>query len=155
MKKKTASIIGIALGIVIIIVGLCVQGISVDVSSSSIGRDIAFGADFYTEMYDVTRDVGFALNGAKHSIADAAESVCNAIGWLIVAVGLLDVAYFVYKMASDEEKGNIAEVTKLPPAEDIFAKIKAKNSTEQVKRCPYCGDIVKLGRCEMCGKEVK
>ena len=155
MDKKTASIIGIALGIVIIIVGLCVQGISVDVSSSSIGRDIAFGADFYTEMYDVTRDVGFALNGAKHSIADAAESVCNAIGWLIVAVGLLDVAYFGYKMASDEEKCTIAEVTKLPPAEDIFAKIKAKNSTEQVKRCPYCGDIVKLGRCEMCGKEVK
>ena len=26
---------------------------------------------------------------------------------------------------------------------------------EAVKRCPYCGDVVKLGRCEMCGKEVK
>lgn len=23
------------------------------------------------------------------------------------------------------------------------------------KRCPYCGDIVRLGRCELCGKEVK
>ena len=98
-------------------------------------------------MYDVTRDVGGAVQQAY-------KNICNAIGWLIVAVGLLDVAYFGYKMASDEEKGNIAEVTKLPPEEDFFAKIKAKNSTEKVKRCPYCGDIVKLGRCEMCGKEV-
>ena len=105
MEKKIASIIGIALGIVIIIVGLCVQGISVDVSSSSIGRDIAFGADFYTEMYDVTRDVGFAINGAWHSIADAAESVCDAIGWLIVATGLFDIAYFSYKMVPCNDDG--------------------------------------------------
>ena len=103
MNKKIASIIGIVLGVAIIIVGFCVQGVSVDVSSSSIGRYITFGADFYTEMYDVTRDVGFAINGAKHSIADAAESVCNAIGWLIVAIGLFDIAYFVCKMVSDEK----------------------------------------------------
>lgn len=31
----------------------------------------------------------------------------------------------------------------------------ANTKKEDVKRCPYCGDIVKLGRCEMCGKEVK
>jgi len=34
-----------------------------------------------------------------------------------------------------------------------------KNATnvrkDDVKRCPDCGDVVKLGRCEMCGKEVK
>jgi predicted RNA-binding Zn-ribbon protein involved in translation (DUF1610 family) len=31
----------------------------------------------------------------------------------------------------------------------------ANKQKETVKRCPYCGDIVKLGRCEMCGQEVK
>ena len=150
MNQKTARIIGIALGIIIINIGLYVMNPETHLlgSRDSLGSLIEFGADFYTEIYHMTYS-------AAHQVQTAYVNICNAIGWLIVAIGLLDVAYFVYKMASDEEKGNIAEVTKLPPAEDIFAKIKAKNSTEQVKRCPYCGDIVKLGRCEMCGKEVK
>ena len=160
MEKKTASIIGIVLGIAIIIVGFCVQGISIDVYGSSIGRDIAFGADFYTEMYDVTRDVGYAVNGAKTAIAEATEGVCDAIGWLIVAIGLVDIAYFVCKMASCEDDGarvghNKVTPTTLPPQKDIFASVRENTSTSTVKRCPYCGDIVKLGRCEMCGKEVK
>lgn len=29
------------------------------------------------------------------------------------------------------------------------------SSKEIIKRCPDCGDIVKAGKCEMCGKEVK
>ena len=103
MEKKTASIIGIVLGIAIIIVGFCVQGISIERYSSSIGSDIKFGADFYTEIYDVTRDVGGAVNNAKNAIVDAVEGVCDAIGWLIVAIGLVDIAYFVCKMASCEE----------------------------------------------------
>lgn len=46
------------------------------------------------------------------------------------------------------------KTAQLSPAKDIFAS--ARNTTSnQVKRCPYCGDVVKLGRCEMCGKEVK
>ena len=111
MNKKIASIIGIVLGVAIIIVGFCVQGVSVDVSSSSIGRYITFGADFYTEMYAVTQEVGEAVNSAnknihgavniaQRNICGAVESVCGAIGWLIVAIGLFDIAYFVCKMAS-------------------------------------------------------
>lgn len=103
MNKTTASVIGIVLGIVIIVSGFFVQGISIERTSSSIGRDIRFGADFYTEMYDVTRDVGYAVNNAKNTIVDAVEGVCDAIGWLIVAIGVFDVAYFIYKMVSDDE----------------------------------------------------
>lgn len=43
--------------------------------------------------------------------------------------------------------------TTLPPAKDIFASV--RDTSKQLKRCPHCGDIVKAGRCEMCGKEVK
>ena len=45
--------------------------------------------------------------------------------------------------------------TTLPPPKDVFASVKTSTSADTVKRCPYCGDVVKLGRCEMCGKEVK
>ena len=105
MKKQTASIIGIVLGIAIIIVGFCVQGISTERHTTTIGSNIKFGADFYTEMYDVTRDVGHAINNAKNTIGDAVEGVCDAIGWLIVAIGLFDIAYFSYKMVSCNDDG--------------------------------------------------
>ena len=101
MEKKTASIIGIILGIAIIIIGFCVQGISVEAEGADVGSSyMKFGADFYTEIYDVTRDVGIAVNRAQRNICGAVESVCGAIGWLIVAIGLVDIAYFVCKMAS-------------------------------------------------------
>ncbi len=120
MEKKTASIIGIILGIAIIIVGFCVQGISVDAGghedygTPTIGSNIKFGADFYTEIYAVTQDVGDAVNSAnmnihgavnnaQRNICGAIEKVCDAIGWLIVAIGLFDIAYFVCKKASCEE----------------------------------------------------
>ena len=45
------------------------------------------------------------------------------------------------------------KASSLPPAENLFAKIKATNTGSTVKRCPECGDIIKNGRCEMCGKE--
>ena len=93
MEKKTASIIGIVLGIAIIIVGICVM----NPETYTVGDPfIKFGADFYTEMYDVTRDVGGAVQRAY-------KNICNAIGWLIVAIGLFDVAYFVCKMVSSEQ----------------------------------------------------
>lgn len=104
MEKKTASVIGIILGIAIIIVGFGVQGISVDSSSNSVGSSyMKFGADFYTEIYDVTKDVGDAVNNAQKNICNALEKVCDAIGWLIVVIGLFTSAYFSYKMLSCEE----------------------------------------------------
>ena len=37
----------------------------------------------------------------------------------------------------------------------ILAKMETDTTVNTVKRCPDCGDILKWGRCEMCGKEVK
>ena len=89
MGKKVASIIGIVLGIAIIIVGFCVM----NPDTYTVGDPfMKFGGDFYTEMYDVTREVG-------REVQRAYENICNAIGWLIVAIGLFDIAYFVCKMA--------------------------------------------------------
>lgn len=41
------------------------------------------------------------------------------------------------------------------PPKDYLKNAATKTSNNTTKRCPYCGDIVKLGRCEMCGKEIK
>ena len=41
------------------------------------------------------------------------------------------------------------------PKADYLKNMAMKTPNNTTKRCPYCGDIVKAGRCEMCGKEVK
>lgn len=98
MNKKTVCIIGIALGIIIIIIGLCVMNPETYLlgSRDSFGSLIEFGADFYTEIYSMTYS-------AAHQVQTAYVNICNAIGWLIVAIGLFDVAYFVCKMVSSEQ----------------------------------------------------
>lgn len=95
MDKRMASILGIALGVVILIVGFSVMG----PEQYTIGDPfMKFGADFYTEIYDVTRAAGLAVQTAY-------ENICNAIGWLIVAIGLSDIAYFVCKLVSANDEG--------------------------------------------------
>lgn len=114
MGKKITSIIGIILGIAIIIIGFCVMG----PDTSTIGNPfIEFGADFYTEIYDVTRDVGNAVQRNY-------TNICNAIGWLIVAIGLFDIAYFVCKISSGEDNGtnstyNVAPAIATPSASPV------------------------------------
>lgn len=99
---KVASIIGIIVGIVILILGLFIQNVSYDTESTeSIGKSIKFGADFYTEMYDVTRDTGLAVNNTTKAINNAVEvlsKICAAIGWLIVSIGAADISFFVHKL---------------------------------------------------------
>ena len=98
MGKKKASIIGVVLGIAIIIVGFCVMNPETYQlgTRDSLGSLIEFGADFYTEIYHMTYSTA-------HQVQKAYVNICNAIGWLIVAIGLFDIAYFVCKMASCDE----------------------------------------------------
>ena len=183
MEKKTASIIGIVLGIAIIIVGFCVQGINVDAGghesygTPTIGSYIKFGADFYTEMYAVTQNVGDAVNSAnknihgavnnaQRNICGAIEKACDAIGWLIVAIGLVDIAYFSYKMASSEEKTlkntcdfvPTAAVSTMSPVEPVEKTMEHKENKISLAtathkwRCDNCGNMATQSPCEHCGK---
>ena len=73
--------------------------------------------------------------------------------WFLYAFG--ELVQDVHAIRSQEAPLIRGTTTKLPPPKDIFASVRTTTSTDTVKRCPYCGDVVKLGRCEMCGKEVK
>ena len=69
--------------------------------------------------------------------------------------GLVGILIVIALPINDKGSNHKSTSTTLPPPKDIFAKMKADSSANAVKRCPYCGAVVKLGRCEMCGKEVK
>ena len=75
--------------------------------------------------------------------------------WFTFIFGLVGMLMVIALPISDKGSNHKSTSTTLPPQKDIFAMMKADSSANAVKRCPYCGDVVKLGRCEMCGKEVK
>lgn len=87
---KFAKILGIAIGIGIIIIGICLLSADTD----SIGQwGTRFGADFYTEMYSVTQDVGYAVN-------DVTRAVHTCVGWLVIVLGALTSCYY-FNLFSD------------------------------------------------------
>ena len=75
--------------------------------------------------------------------------------WFTFLLGLIGMLMVIALPINDKGSNHKSTSTTLPPPKDIFAKMKTDSSATAVKRCPYCGDVVKLGRCEMCGKEVK
>ena len=110
MKKSLKALVcaaGIVLGVIMIIMGLCVLNTSHSTASGPyIGKSISFGADFYTEIYSVTKDVGLAINDAAKdvtgSINNAVDNICGAISCMIISIGLVDIAFFAYKLAGCE-----------------------------------------------------
>ena len=131
-SEKSLSMFGIIVGIVIIIIGFCVQSISVDSSDANVGSSyMRFGADFYTEMYYVTRDVRLAIYNAQENICNAVERICDAIGWLIISLGAIDFCFFAYKFAKVNEASN--SHTKGTTAEEI-EKQKAVEESQTTKR---------------------
>ena len=110
-SKKLVSIIGIIVGVIIIIIGFSLQ----DTSNYSIGESIKFGADFYTEMYDVTKDVGRAINYAINDL------IC-AVSWLIIAIGAVDICFFAYSYAKALETSNHLSIKNIDRMEIRYCK---------------------------------
>lgn len=84
------------------------------------------------------------------------------IGWLSLVAGFFSIiaSWPLYgfgeliELADEIAINTGRKVTQLPPVPNIFKKIKAKDSIERTKLCPYCGEVVESGKCEMCGKDI-
>ena len=87
MKNKTTKVLGIMVGIGIICLGTTL--LSVDLST--IGKSISFGADFYTEIYDVTQDVGRAVN-------QMIRSIHKCSGWGLITIGAITTINYLDKL---------------------------------------------------------
>ena len=157
-KSKIASIIGIIIGVAIIVVGIVVLDSAYCNSKSgpAIGRHIEFGADFYTEMYSVTQDVGEAINTNTYAINEIGrilERILRAIGWLIVSLGAIDVCFFGYKLASVCNKTR----NKKDESKENTDSTDAATESEAPKDwfCTECGtkNSPEAGFCTECGKK--
>lgn len=165
--KKAICLAGVVVGIIAIIVGFSV----LDAGGPIIGRDgsgIRFGADFYTEIYDVTQDVGRAVNYA-------ARNICAALGWMTVILGAFIILFFAYKYATIISEQKRTETTspivvQLPAEKQESQSVPAAPAQEAtppaaqpsvpsltVMRSRWEKAIADqgeyIGTCEMCGKK--
>jgi predicted RNA-binding Zn-ribbon protein involved in translation (DUF1610 family) len=87
-------------------------------------------------------------------IAEMKGHVGDTYFWFTFIFGIVGMLMVIALPVQTGVKDHKTTTT-LTPQKDIFASVKGSSAANTVKRCPHCGDIVKLGRCEMCGKEVK
>lgn len=91
-RKNAWRLAGMLVGVVVVIFGIAMFGQNVGATRDS---SIAFGADFYTEVYR-------AAAGTANNVRRLAELVRMGIGYLLLATGLLTIC------------GNGAGLTALP-----------------------------------------
>ena len=102
-KVNVRSIVSLVLGIVIIIMGVLVMNKEVSVDTYTAkhydAEYVAFGGDFYTEIYgasdiivDELSDINGGIGLLSESMAVVANSIYYPIGMMIIALGLGVVA---------------------------------------------------------------
>lgn len=88
--RRIISVLGLLAGFGIIYIGFDI--VDSYFWTDTVGSHISFGADFYTEIYDVTRQVGNAVVENTQAL----ERLYDGIGWLIISIGAVDVFAFAY-----------------------------------------------------------
>ena len=149
--RKFFPLVSFVLAIVIIIMGACVIGTANDLRTSLSVSDTyvssySFGADFYTEMYNVTykavdqlKNISDGMEAGVGRILTALRAVAKGIGVLTMAVGFAVMANAlpaVLNLAAEllENTNLKIKMPKVPEA--LMAKIKPASVQESVAEMP-------------------
>ena len=135
MAKKCISIAGIVLGAVMSFAGflLLINGYSLHDPGYA-----AFGADFYTDIYEATR-------ASVQVLQDVIEAINHVAGLMLLLGGLVVILIFVWRLADVLKSGQSvpalsgAEVKPLTISETKCAKCGAALSDHD-EFCPMCGE---------------
>lgn len=126
--NKTAKIIGIVVGALIIVMGLYMLIAAMSTStntsySNTYTIDYSFGADFYTEMYGVTYDAVGQLNKIANGLESSFDKtlpllqiIAMGIGMLIIAIGAAVTAFFALSKAAESAPKAEGETSKFSQA---------------------------------------
>lgn len=122
--NKTAKIIGIVVGSLIIVMGLYMLIAAMSTStgayfSTTYTFDYSFGADFYTEMYGVTYDAVGQLNKIANGLESSFDKtlpllqiIAMGIGMLIIAIGAAVTAFFALSKVAESAPKAEGETSK-------------------------------------------
>lgn len=109
---------------------------------------------FYIIGIIIALIIDYLIAKKFEDIAEMKGHIGSPYFWYTFIFGLIGMLMVIALPVKEKENSYKSTSTTLPPPKNIFAN-KNGGSANAIKRCPDCGDIVKLGRCEMCGKEVK
>ena len=101
MKTKIWNWIGMAAGLVAIIVGIVFAASSPDSYYTEHPDYSAYGADFYTDEYGATRAVAINTQSTVYLVKEIGGKIAGYAGWLFILGGLLIIVRFGRKMALD------------------------------------------------------
>lgn len=87
--KAIISLIGVAVGVVVIIFGLTVLDSFYGTWSDS---SVSFGGDFYTYVYKAAARAG-------NNVSNLGDMLEKAFGFVLIAMGMFDICYFGLKFA--------------------------------------------------------
>ena len=97
--KKNFCIIGMAMGAIIVVLGLYYAfGYNGYTFSGSSSASYTFGADYYTEEYTATRNAANNVLGLGANYRDAMKFTFRTIGFVISALGGVIICFFGYKL---------------------------------------------------------
>ena len=120
-KKQLYCKIGMAIGVLAVILGFVLLSKTFDNVSSDPGY-ASFGADFYTLQYKATRYA--AQNVEKVYLMTTV--IKNGLSYILIVVGLFDVVYFLLKAEETKSYDKIIELIEK-------SQIKAVSDTSEVE----------------------
>ncbi len=111
--KKIFSIVGIAVGAMIIIFGIVMIGMSI---GSSYLLSTEFGADFYTYSYRATK-------AAADNVRALSRIAREGFGFLLIAIGATDVCAFGCKLADSLDLKKASKPAPVAPVAPVATPV--------------------------------
>ncbi len=131
-KEKSAKIafgvIGFILGIIIFIMGISTMNSKPESRSTSYTDSYSFGADFYTEEYEATKNAADNAAVTANNVRELGNTITNCFGTLLIAVGLIVCLYSLKEAvvvgvtASGDKPAAQPSVEKAPEVQPIFTQ---------------------------------
>ncbi len=131
--KKIFCIVGIIVGVVMIIMGFSVHGIQ-DVPNYYTPEAFSFGADYYTDQYEATRDTALNVAYLGYDIQDYFNYGIATLGKFFAMLGAVVVCFFGYKLGGALEESKSAAAVSGGSGVGVAGAAKAES--EEVKEAP-------------------
>lgn len=131
--KKIFCIVGIIVGVIMIIMGFSVHGIQ-ETTNYYLPDAFSFGADYYTDQYEATRDAALNVAYLGYDIQDYFNYGIATLGKFFALLGAVVVCFFGYKLggALEESKSTAA----VSGGSGVGVAGTAKAEAEEVKEEP-------------------
>ena len=98
--KKIWNIVGAAIGVVVIIMGIVFAATPANTYSTDSADTASFGADFYTYQYKATKIVAQNAAVTANNLREVGEKMALYAGMAFIVAGLLITLHFVKELTS-------------------------------------------------------